>query len=246
VGVGLAGFIAEPVEQGQGMVQVDACLVEAAGPGVGMADSQVSVGLSPPVGVVIRGGQRGFMGSGEVVPVSLPFEECHQHVRELPRMGVVAGVGGQLDDAQQHGIFGCEPGPGGRVIGGLLWRHPPPRRSQGDVLLLVGIGLLPGCLCAMHVVIQNPLLCCLLICDGVVGVRLVGGVGAEKVVEGEPARGVLGDEVGTVEFGQHLAGVGERDGGQAGSRGRGDVGPGMQAEQPEQPRCRVAELPVGP
>jgi hypothetical protein len=122
-----------------------------------LTDSQLSVGLSLLVGVALGGSQGGVVGGGEVVPVSLPFEEWHQHVRELPGVGVVAGVGGQLDDGQQHGIFGGEPVPGGRVIGGFLWRHPGQRGGQGDGLLLVGIGLVPGGLCGVQVMIQHPL-----------------------------------------------------------------------------------------
>ncbi len=91
MGVGLAGLVAEFFEQAQGVLQVGAGLVEAADPGAGVTDSQVSVGLSLLVGVVLGGGQGDVVGGGEVVPVSLSFEEWHQRVRELPGVGVVAG-----------------------------------------------------------------------------------------------------------------------------------------------------------
>ena len=94
MGGGLAGWVAEFFEQAQGLLQVGAGLVEAADPGVGMTDSQVSVGLSLLVGVALGGGQGGVVGGGEVVPVSLSFEEWHQRMRELPGVGVVPGGGG--------------------------------------------------------------------------------------------------------------------------------------------------------
>src|SRR5580704_5279065 len=81
VGVGLAGLVAEFFEQAQGVPQMGAGLVEAADPGAGMTDSQVSVGLSLLVGVAPGGGQGVVVGVLEVVPVSLSFEEWHQRVR---------------------------------------------------------------------------------------------------------------------------------------------------------------------
>jgi hypothetical protein len=104
----------------------------------------------------------------------------------------------------------------------------------------------PGSLRGVQVVIQHPLSCRVLVGAGVMVAGLRSGIGAEQVVEGEPARDVLGDEVGVGQAGQHQPCVCERDGGQAGGCGRGDAGPGVQAEQPEQPRRRVAELPAGP
>jgi hypothetical protein len=55
---------------------------------------------------------------------------------------------------------------------------------------------------------------------GVVGAGLVGGVGAEQVVEGVAAGGVLGQQVGGGQFAECGAGLLAAGGGEAGG-GRG-------------------------
>jgi len=72
---------------------------------------------------------------------------------------------------------------------------------------------------------------------GVAG--LLGGVGAQQIVEGVPAGDVLGQQAGAGQPGQCLAGLVCGDGGQAGGGGGGDIGSGVQAQQPEHPRRRL-------
>jgi len=57
---------------------------------------------------------------------------------------------------------------------------------------------------------------------------------------------VFGDQVGPAQLGHQAAGRRHRDAGQARRRRRGEVRPGVQAEEPEQPGRRVAQRPVRP
>jgi hypothetical protein len=63
----------------------------------------------------------------------------------------------------------------------------------------------------------------------VMGAGLLGGVGAEQLVDGVPAGEVLAQYVGAAEFAEHLAARGLVQAGHAGSRVRGDVCAWMQA-----------------
>ena len=80
----------------------------------------------------------------------------------------------------------------------------------------------------------------------VVGVGALGSVGAQQVVEGEPARGLLGQQVRPGQLGQRGTGLAQRNPGHAGRGGSGDVWAGVQAQQPEHPRRGSVELLVGP
>ena len=75
---------------------------------------------------------------------------------------------------------------------------------------------------------------------------LVGRVGAQQVVEREPAGQVLGGHVRPGQLAQRGARLGPGDPGQAGRRGQRDVRARVQAEQPEHPRRGRAELVIGP
>jgi hypothetical protein len=67
----------------------------------------------------------------------------------------------------------------------------------------------------------------------------LGGVGTKQVVEGRPAGDRLADQICCPELGQRLPGQLRWDSGQAGGGREGDIGAGMNAEQPEHP-CRGA------
>jgi hypothetical protein len=98
----------------------------------------------------------------------------------------------------------------------------------------------------VEVVVQCPVHGGVPLGVGVDEVRLFGRVGAEEVVEGVPAGGVLDDEVGPGQLGEQRPHRADRETGQAGRRVRGDVGAGVQPEQPEQSRRLLAQLEVGP
>src|SRR5262249_58321980 len=72
------------------------------------------------------------------------------------------------------------------------------------------------------------------------------GVGGEQVVQGVPAGGGLDDQVGPGQLGYQRTYPSHRQGGEAGRGRGGDVGAGMQAEQPEQPRRVGRQCLVGP
>ena len=81
----------------------------------------------------------------------------------------------------------------------------------------------------------------------IIGCRsLLGSVGTEQVVEGKPARAVLGDQVGAGQLGQHLAGRSWRGGGEAGRDRLRDVGSWVHTQETKHGRRRFGELPVGP
>jgi hypothetical protein len=98
----------------------------------------------------------------------------------------------------------------------------------------------------VQVVVEDAMHCSVAHVLAVARVGLLGGVGTEQVVEGVPARGVLGEQVRAGQLGQRSAGPVWRDRGQARRGGAGDIGARMQAQQPEHPRRVVAQGAVGP
>ena len=75
---------------------------------------------------------------------------------------------------------------------------------------------------------------------------MLGGVGAQQVVEGEPPGNLLGHQVRGRQLGQGPVRRLSRDSGQASRGGLGDIRPGVQAQQPEHPGGRLAEATVRP
>ena len=102
------------------------------------------------------------------------------------------------------------------------------------------------CTGGVQVVVEDP--------DGggvAFGLRVViaglgGGVGAEQVMEGKPARGVLGGQVRAGQLAQQPAGLRLACSGEAGDGWGRYVGAGVQAQQSEHARRSGAELVVGP
>jgi hypothetical protein len=82
----------------------------------------------------------------------------------------------------------------------------------------------------MQVVIQDPVGGGGAVVFAVGVARLAGGVGAEQVVEGVPAGGVLGDQAVAGKFAQEAAGFGLLGGGQARSGGDAGVRAAVQAQ----------------
>ena len=89
------------------------------------------MGLRGRVGQPPRGGQRGLLGGGPVVPVPPPVEEVVEGPGQLPGVGVEAGGGGVVDGGEQHRVLGGEPGQRLLVVGELLRGDPGLGRRRG-------------------------------------------------------------------------------------------------------------------
>jgi hypothetical protein len=145
------------------------------------------------------------------------------------------GLGGEGGSGEKDLVLGLEPGHCLLVFGGPLRSGARPGRGEGDRLThRVQQGGSP--VGGVQVVVEGP-------ADGFapfglgVGVTgLGGGVSPEQVVEGVPAGGVLGDQVDSGQLAQQPAGLGLACSSEAGGGWDGDVGAGVQAEQPEHPR----------
>ena len=203
------------------------------------------VGLPGRVACPAGGGQRGVLGPSMVRPGSAADEGWAQHPGELPRVGVVAGVGGELNSSEQHGVFVPEPGHRVRDSAGLAWAGPKLGCRQGgrlevrlDQQYCVAGGVQVVVEEAMHG--RGPGLLAI-VCLG-----LFGGVGAEQVVKSVPAGRRLGEQVRAGQLGQRRADLLRLDRGQAGRGGEADVRPRVQAQQPEQPRRGGAQRAVRP
>jgi len=241
----LADAVADGLELPQGVLEVRVGVVEAAGPGVAQGETVPGVGLPGHVAYPAGGGQRGVLGPGVVRPGSAADEGRAQHPGELPCAGAVARVGGELDSSEQHGVLGAEPGH--RALGRaglaradprLSWRHGGRLEVRIDQHRCVPGGVQVVVEEAMHGRVPDLL--------AVVRLGLLGGIGAEQVVEGVAAGRLLGEQVRAGQLGQRRAGPVRLDRGEAGRGGEADVRPRVQAQQPEQPRRGGAQRAVGP
>lgn len=107
-----------------------------------------------------------------------------------------------------------------------------PWRRDGD-WLECGIEVNGGLAGRVQVVVKGPVDGGIALGSAVLGSGLVGGIGAQQVVEGIPAGNMLDDQAAAGEFVQHAAGLGPIQPGQASGGGNGDVRARMQPEQPE-------------
>jgi hypothetical protein len=132
------------------------------------------------------------------------------------------------------------------VIVDRLDRHVRPHGVEGDPLVVVRVQQLLRRHRGVQVVVDHPAQRGVPVGRAVVLLGELRGVRPEQVVEGEPSRCPLGDQVCPGQLGQRAADRGRRQAGQAGRGGRRDVRPGMHSEQPEQPGRRRRERLVGP
>ena len=131
VAVGLAGLVAEILEQAQGLPGVSMGLVVAAEPGTGPAEAAMGMGLPTPVSALPGGSQGGVLDGGPVVPVPPPQKELSQRPGKLPGVSGLPGGGGQLDRSEQHGTG---------IRSGGTWRasRKPRTASAGAIAEPVG------------------------------------------------------------------------------------------------------------
>ena len=205
--LGLAEAVAEPLVQREAAGVVAASLIIVAEVGAGGRQEAAGYGLRGGVAQAGRGGQRRALGRGPFLPVPAALQEGRHGPGELPGVAVEPGPGGEGDGGEQDLVLGLEPGQGLPVIGGLLGGGAGPGRGEGD-RLLGWVQQAGGAGGGVQVVVEHP-------ADGgvalglAVGVAgLLGGVGAQQVVEGVPAGDVLGDQVRAGQLAQQAAGLG--------------------------------------
>ena len=212
---------------------------------VGIGEEAVGVGLRGRVGQPPGGSHRDAPGGHLVVPVAPPVEVVVEGPGQLPGVGVEPGGGGLVDGGQQHGMFRGEPGQGPLMVGGIFRDGSGPARCEGDRVPM-RVQQPGGGVGGVQVVVEHPVHRRVPLPVVVVGVCLLGGVGAQQVVAGVPARDVFSEQVRPGQLGQEHACLSRCDGGEAGHGGCGEVRAGVQAQQAEQPGGVGAQGPVGP
>ena len=245
VGAGLTGVVVLCGEQVQCTLVVGARRVGLAQSVVRKPETTVGMRQSGPVRLAAGGIQRGALDVGQRPPVRLPVKEGGDGRSELPGMGVEAPDGGLLDEGKQHTVFGGEPGQRLPVVREFLGAGARLGGRQLDRVRLGGQQYVGGT-GGMQVVVEHPMRCRAPVGVGLFAVGQFGGVVAKEVMEGVPARGVLGEQVRADQFGQQFASAGRRYPGQARQRRQCDIRPRMQAEKPEEAGRLSAQRPVGP
>jgi hypothetical protein len=119
-------------------------------------------------------------------------------------MSVEPGSGGERDGGEQDLMFCLEPGQGLPTIGGLADGGASPGRGK-DHRLLGRVQNAGGAGGGVQVVVEHPADGGVAV-GGAVGVAgLLGGVGAQQVMQGVPAGHVLGDQVRAGQLAQQAA-----------------------------------------
>jgi hypothetical protein len=225
MGVGLFGGVVKIFGRGEGLVQVHGCLLVASDVGVGDAKEPVGADSDGQAGQVFSGVRRGLPYGERIVTAPPPVMEVTQGPGELPHGGVPAVGDGGLVGGQDIGVFSVEPGDRGRYVRQRLGVGAGRGRIEPD-LRAVRIQDQVGGVGGVQVEVDHAAQRVVPLGVAVVGVGLVGRVGAEQVVEGVPAGGAFADQVRPAQLVERAAGAGEVEGGQPGCRGRPMSAPG--------------------
>jgi hypothetical protein len=207
VDLGLAEAVAEPPVQRETAGEVVTGLIMVAEVGARVCQAAAGEGLRGGVAQAGRGGQRRALNRGPFLPVPAGMQEGIHGPRELPCVSVEPGSGGEGHGGEQDLALLLEPGQSLPVIGGLPGSGAGPGWGEG--------GSLPGwdqqaggAGGGVQVVVEDPAggLASVGVAVGVAG--LLGGVSAQQVVEGVPARDMLGDQVRARQLAQQASRVG--------------------------------------
>ena len=245
VGAGLTDVVAILLVQPKSAPEVVVGVLVPADPGVRPGKSTVDPSLAAAVGQSAYGFQRDPQRRGEILPMTHPIQHRLQGPGKLPAVRLVPVVGGVAGGGHQHLAFGSEPGERRSLVVGTVEDDPGldggerqrrPRRVEHAV---GGHG-------GMQVVVEHPKGCRVPVNGAVVRLGEFRGVDTQQVVGPVPAGSVLGHQVGAGQLGEQPACLPQLDSGQAGGRPDRDIGPGMDAEQPEEPGGGRAERQVGP
>jgi hypothetical protein len=187
VGVPLSGQVTGLAVQVEGLPQLGVRVVKAAQPAVGLGEVAVGEALRGRVGQPLGGGHRGVLDSGDVMPMPVQEEEGRHGPGQLPGVGVEPGGGGVIHDSQQHGMLGGKPVESLLMAGEVFRGYSRVRCGKGD--RIPGRVEQPGGgVGGVQVVVEYPGGGGAALFVGVHPVREVGRVGAQQVVEGEPAQ----------------------------------------------------------
>ena len=242
----LVGPVPELAENVERLGQVRLGVGEVADVDQPAAQLVVRVPQADGVAQALGGPQRQALDADALMPPAAPVQERGQRPDQLPyRFVVAAGGNGVREQVEHDRALGVEPGQGLGPAGEFFRHRARLGRRQVDRLTNPVDLQRPG-VRGMQVVGQaaayggGPLRL------GVHRFRLLEGVGAEQIVEREPAWLVLGHHVGPGQLAQRGGRVRAGHPGQAGCRGDRDVRPRMQPEQPEHAGGRLAQLLIGP
>ena len=239
-GEGLAGAVAEMPAQPQACRQVAAGLPVVGQPDAGGGDGPAGRGLPGHVTQAGRGGQRGALGSGPFVPVPAAVQELGHRPGQYPGAGIAAGIGGQADTAEEDLVLCFEPGQCLLVAVEAPGNDARAGRGERRHRHAMGVEQQGGGMAGVQVVVEHAL-------DGglapgfwFVPGGLLGGVGAQQIVQAVAARDMLGGQVGHGQRVQRCPRAVVPGAQQGGCRRDADVGAGVDAEQPEHLRGRLA------
>lgn len=194
--------------------------------------SQATVGpcLLGPVAEPFGGGQGAALRGDPLVPMAGAGQESRERPGQLPDVDVVAAV----DGGEEHGPFGGEPGQRLPVVGEVLSGDAGLHRGEDHRMVAQRVEQVGRCVGGAQVVIEHAVLRRAALRTGVLGVCELGRVRLQQVVEAEPARCPLVDEVCVAELGEQRPCDRRRYTREAGRGGYADITNRMQAEQPEQ------------
>jgi hypothetical protein len=241
----LPAVVAEPAGDRHRGAEIPFRVVQRAEPQVRAA--QPAVRVVPAV--LVAEGQRGVepdpLDREVLLIVPAPVEVAVQRPGEVPGRNGEPGGRAPAGRAREDLPLRVEPGDGvGVVVDGL--RLDAVRKRGEQRRLATGVEALRRGDRGVYIVdgdaVQRrpPLL------RVVGGPRQLAGVRAEQVVEREPARPVLADQVQAGQFGEQGPHPRGRRTGERGRGGQRDVGTRVHAEEAEQPGRRRAEKPVRP
>jgi hypothetical protein len=177
-------------EELQGAAQVSASPLELAEPGPGQAAAAVRIRSRLGVAGALGGGDRDPIALGQLAPAAEQVKGVEQQHRQLPGLIIQAGAHRQRERRHHGLVLGLEPGRGRPARAEPLRHHPRPAPHQREPQF-PGLEHLTGGMGGVQVVVNDPGSRGQDRSPVTPGVRLLGGVFADQVMEAEPAAGLL-------------------------------------------------------
>src|SRR6266545_1104037 len=228
--MGLAPLIPRRERQLNGLLEVRLPDIIRGPADVGTGEHTMDSRLPGLVAKLREGLQGGALRDNAVVEMSLVKEVVRETPGELPRVPVRLSLGRLRYHRQQRAMFPCEPGHRLRAIGEFVKGHGSMRLIQPDgIAPRVDEGRrAPRGVQVMVVQAHRR--------GAVVGgVRELGGVAVQQVVQYEAISYRLSNEIGLRQLAKERLDGARRPPCQARGRGGTDLGSWVEAQKPEQP-----------